>query len=1448
MDELEGCDVCGGDHITEECPELGLAVSRESPLQTKARLTLPQGLDVVTDGDGNTTVVALQPFAAKTQFGPFEARKTTFSIDADHVFVLKVFTKDGGTVCYDTTDENFCNWLCLVRTAETASDQNLIAYTLGVNIFYNTTRDIPAGQQLRVWYAPAYARKLGKSPTPDGVTTIMLGEMLIFQEDDTLSQIDQIATETINSARGDATQSETYPENTSSATIGGSSSSSGVIVKHEAVFQCMQCGSTFQSQSDYVRHLREHLMPSRDKPTTRSSTYKCKTCQVGFNTYSNYNRHMKKHDGNRIQCPICKHNTYRADLFTTHYVGKHKQTYEEAKRILSEHSFNKTSKQASEDAETTGQEDGQTENVVTPRRKRGRPRRKPIKVELSDDEAVGEVGEVSDAGADDDDDGDDDDDDDKSDEVDSKKAKLLLNYMCVKCGKSFDSYTGLQIHKSEHVIKTEVKMESVSPVRVQPRRSLKGRRITGKLAESDDETPQRESVHVDTTPPAATSPWKKAGRGRPRKNVQAAEGREDDADVSQRTKESMGRSPSVVPESRRGESEFQSPESGQESSEAALEKEVVHVLIGLGEGHAANAGNTELVNETDGSKSEEETPTGTMVKTEQSESVAGDAEQTELPDASCSDAEEHDGRSEDEDFVPEPEPTRMTVVRRRRGRPPGSFRKRPVDWEILDLEKRTRVEETAGGKVYGCGVCGKKFEQQSYLRLHLPRHTSKFKCKYCGRSFARKESFQKHDCRAKNIEIVSHDRDGKKVFTCGECKKSFNTWESARQHTLQHTGSFTCHLCQRVFSRRHLLLDHICHSENGKNKDLFQCEICQQEFRTLRYLYRHMAMHTDIFKCDSCSKTFSRKDSLQRHLLKCNPEMASEQNIFPCTICKKVFSTKLGLENHQINCAKYVCETCRLAFFTEENLDQHKCMGKVLHDDASIHYACTECGKSFASINYLRRHEMNHNSSYMCDICQRSFAQQDQYAVHHKLCWAKQEINNISFVECDICKEHFEDAKEYRDHYQSHTHPHKCNKCGKRFIKIGTLAMHVCSTSRDEDQTVACMQCNKLFKNQKAMEKHQVKHGEPTEECDYCKKKFHKLQDHICHMPDGTIVRVVVKKNRLLIKENLVCHECGRSFVSVSNLNKHILIHGERQNECDICGKKFHYANYLREHKKMVHMKAYRLQCSECGKVLFSKTGLVAHMRQFHDSEIKLFQCPECPKTFRQKGNLKTHMFSHTKVKGFTCEFCRKMFKYPDQYNRHKLEHTMTNKIECALCDKKFCREYQHRKHVELHHSGIVYICDICHERCSHRHTIIRHYKRKHPDVAYLFDENPTYTDSLQKAVNSMDEQPQQAVSVKLETMIATDENGIEREYTIHTDREESYLPQVAARALQNLSNGVIQTEMEDGTTMSTITGPNGEQTVVILQIVNSDGTNIEEATIEEVPTMIEETEVVTEN
>jgi hypothetical protein len=51
-----------------------------------------------------------------------------------------------------------------------SDEQNMIAYQMGTSIYYSTIRDIVMGEELRVWYAAPYARKIGKSVTPDGIS------------------------------------------------------------------------------------------------------------------------------------------------------------------------------------------------------------------------------------------------------------------------------------------------------------------------------------------------------------------------------------------------------------------------------------------------------------------------------------------------------------------------------------------------------------------------------------------------------------------------------------------------------------------------------------------------------------------------------------------------------------------------------------------------------------------------------------------------------------------------------------------------------------------------------------------------------------------------------------------------------------------------------------------------------------------------------------------------------------------------------------------------------------------------------------------------------------------------------------------------------------------------------------------------------------------------------
>lgn len=65
-------------------------------------------------------------------------------------------------MCFDTSNEDDCNWMMLVRPALEPGHQNLTAYQHGSDVYFTTSRDIPAGTELRVWYAAFYAKKMDK--------------------------------------------------------------------------------------------------------------------------------------------------------------------------------------------------------------------------------------------------------------------------------------------------------------------------------------------------------------------------------------------------------------------------------------------------------------------------------------------------------------------------------------------------------------------------------------------------------------------------------------------------------------------------------------------------------------------------------------------------------------------------------------------------------------------------------------------------------------------------------------------------------------------------------------------------------------------------------------------------------------------------------------------------------------------------------------------------------------------------------------------------------------------------------------------------------------------------------------------------------------------------------------------------------------------------------------
>uniref|UniRef100_A0A8C9IUL8 PR domain zinc finger protein 15 n=1 Tax=Piliocolobus tephrosceles TaxID=591936 RepID=A0A8C9IUL8_9PRIM len=321
------CEDCSQYHDSE-CPELGPVVMvKDSFVLSRARSSLPPNLEIRRLEDGAEGVFAVTQLVKRTQFGPFESRRVA-KWEKESAFPLKVFQKDGHPVCFDTSNEDDCNWMMLVRPAAEAEHQNLTAYQHGSDVYFTTSRDIPPGTELRVWYAAFYAKKMDKpmlkqagsgahEQVAEIITEVPPDEPVSATPDERIMELvlGKLATTTTDSS---SVPKFTHHQN-NTITLKRSlilSSRHGIrrklikqLGEHKRVYQCNICSKIFQNSSNLSRHVRSH----GDK------LFKCEECAKLFSRKESLKQHVSyKHSRNevdgeyRYRCGTCE-KTFRIE-------------------------------------------------------------------------------------------------------------------------------------------------------------------------------------------------------------------------------------------------------------------------------------------------------------------------------------------------------------------------------------------------------------------------------------------------------------------------------------------------------------------------------------------------------------------------------------------------------------------------------------------------------------------------------------------------------------------------------------------------------------------------------------------------------------------------------------------------------------------------------------------------------------------------------------------------------------------------------------------------------------------------------------------------------------------------------------------------------------------------------------------------------------------------------
>uniref|UniRef100_A0A8I5NA21 Zinc finger protein 407 n=1 Tax=Papio anubis TaxID=9555 RepID=A0A8I5NA21_PAPAN len=176
-----------------------------------------------------------------------------------------------------------------------------------------------------------------------------------------------------------------------------------------------------------------------------------------------------------------------------------------------------------------------------------------------------------------------------------------------------------------------------------------------------------------------------------------------------------------------------------------------------------------------------------------------------------------------------------------------------------------------------------------YLHCFLSPSCRKFTCHLCDRSFTEKWALNNH--------MKLHT--GEKPFKCTwpTCHYSFLTASAMKDHYRTHTGekSFLCDLCGFAGGTRHALTKH---RRQHTGEKPFKCDECNFASTTQSHLTRHKRVHTGEkpYRCPWCDYRSNCAENIRKHILHTGKHEGVK--MYNCPKCDYGTNVPVEFRNH----------------------------------------------------------------------------------------------------------------------------------------------------------------------------------------------------------------------------------------------------------------------------------------------------------------------------------------------------------------------------------------------------------------------------------------------------------------------------------------------------------------------------------------------------------------------
>ena len=158
--------------------------------------------------------------------------------------------------------------------------------------------------------------------------------------------------------------------------------------------------------------------------------------------------------------------------------------------------------------------------------------------------------------------------------------------------------------------------------------------------------------------------------------------------------------------------------------------------------------------------------------------------------------------------------------------------------------------------------------------------------------------------------------------------------------------------------------------------------------------------------------------------------------------------------------------------------------------------------------------------------------------------------------------------------------------------------------------------------------------------------------------------------------DRVACNYCDKSFVRKAHMKQHVkIVHMKAKVKCDICSKLFSTLQYLKIHTKTCQNGVTRVKCTNCEKSFTSELHMRRHVKTIHTNNrikktLEKIECDFCNRFYPSLYLAKHKHMVHFKVRNNKCNICNVEFTMKSDLKRHLKSRSHLKLQEEGLTDQ----------------------------------------------------------------------------------------------------------------------------------------------------------------------------------